>query len=149
MGGRPDTLPSVMRLVEKLVDRGWTLAREGEVDPALKAYAAAATLVGWEKISAEQWNALCWYGSTWRRHEDVMFACEHAVGLDSTNSGILDSRGLARALLGNVARAIEDFDVFARSPEQEDGDRRLRRQWIAALSARQDPFSDSVLATLR
>jgi WD40 repeat protein len=149
MGGRPDTLPSVTGLVERLVSKGWALAREGEVDPALQAYAAAETLVGWEKISAEQWNALCWYGSTWRRHGDVMFACRHAVAQDSTNTGILDSRGLARALLGDVAGAIEDFDAFARSPVQDDADRRLRRQWITALRAGQDPFSDSVLAMVR
>jgi hypothetical protein len=41
-----------------------------------------------------------------------MVACEQAVALALEHGGIADSRGVARALTGDVAGAIADFERF-------------------------------------
>ncbi|MCL2935012.1 MAG: hypothetical protein MGG11_23010, partial [Trichodesmium sp. MAG_R03] len=57
------------------------------------------------QISAFNWNTLCWYGSLDQKAADVMFPCEKAVALSPKHGDIIDSRGLARALTGDIEGA--------------------------------------------
>jgi hypothetical protein len=84
------------------------------------------------QISATHWNSLCWYGSLLGNPQDVMDACEQAVRLDPKNSGIRDSRGLARALTNNITGAIEDFRFYIESKPPLER-RNQREGWIKDL----------------
>ena len=114
---------------------------------ALAAYAEAHALDSLT-ISAGSWNTLCWFGSLWGHATEVLAACERAVALAPEHGGIADSRGLARALTGDVAGAIEDFQTFvAWVPDEQL--RAQRQGWIEALGAGENPFTDEVLLRLR
>lgn len=142
---------------EQLVDAqpllGWgqDLAQAGHVQAALDAYGVVAVLVPEDSIPAWRWNNLCWFASTWRQAhlDEVWAACERAVALDSTDTGVRDTRGLARALRGDTAGAIADFQAFADDPEHSNEERAERRRWIRALRAGGNPFADDVLMRLR
>lgn len=95
---------------------------------------------------------LCWNGSLWGYAADVMNACEQAVALDPENAGSWDSRGVARALVGNTKGAIEDFqDFIDRIEYAEDLDEvKLQRQrWVETLRAGKNPFTPEVIEELR
>jgi hypothetical protein len=77
----------------------------------------------------------------------VLDLCNKAVTVSAGDERIRDSRGIARALSGDVKGAIEDFEAFI----AEDVDERkvaLRRVWIDALRAGQNPFDAIVLDRL-
>ena len=96
-------------------------------------------------IAAESWNILCWNGSMWGHPADVLSACDRAVagGAEGTeNAGPWDSRGVARALMGDHAGAIQDFRTFVdlvSSQEVADEVVAQRRAWIRALGEGKDP----------
>jgi hypothetical protein len=82
----------------------------------------------------------------------VLPACEHAVNQDPKDGTVRDSRGLAHALSGNTAGAIEDFTAAVAWSKENDAYEtfgRLREEWIAALRAGQNPFDQAMLAALR
>ena len=61
---------------------------------------------------------------------------------------MLDSRGVARALTGDVDGAIADFEAFV--ARRANNEARAQRQgWISALRAGQNLFTPEVLRTLR
>jgi hypothetical protein len=102
---------------------------------------SAATLPGWQN------NNVCRYGSLWGHAADVMFACQTAVFLDPNNPDFADSRGIARAMIGDFAGAISDFRYYAEFGWYETD---LRREWIAELAAGRNPLADeSLRQTLR
>jgi tetratricopeptide (TPR) repeat protein len=124
------------------------LMRKGKIDEAIAQYTKAQQLDPHLQVDAEQWNSLCWSGATYQQAAKVMEACEKAVALDPQNFQYRDSRGLARALTGNVTGAIEDFQFFVE--KTEDADRKAQRQrWIEALRKGENPFTAEVLKELR
>lgn len=78
--------------------------------------------------------------------------CERAVELDPVHGGIIDSRGLARALTGDYKGAIEDFEFFVEwskeDPDYEE-DRLKREGWIIELKAGRNPFDPETLEALK
>ncbi|MEZ4708559.1 MAG: hypothetical protein R3A44_15225 [Caldilineaceae bacterium] len=97
------------------------------------------------------WNTLCRYGSLYGfAHQVVNGACEWAVAAapDDLAADMRDSRGLARALTGDVDGALVDFkfNVAAREDSQ------TREAWIARLAAGEAPesiFDAETLAALK
>ena len=77
-----------------------------------------------------------------------MTACEQAVALAPDNGDIRDSRGLARALTGDVAGAIADFQTYVAWTSDEQL-RAQRQGWIEALRRGENPFTPEVLEALR
>src|SRR5437868_15137635 len=76
-----------------------------------------------------------------------MEACETAVALEPENGKFRDSRGLARALTGNIAGAIEDFQAFVDWTDNEE--QKLQRQhWIDALRTGENPFTEEEIESL-
>ncbi|MFB2836605.1 hypothetical protein [Floridanema evergladense] len=71
------------------------------------------------QVSDVDWNSLCWLGYLQRYASDVMFAGEKAVELEPNEGDWRDSRGLARALTGDVKDAIEDFQIFIAQTDDE------------------------------
>jgi tetratricopeptide (TPR) repeat protein len=134
-----------------LVHKGVRLSYRGEVKQAIAAFAKAQQLRPDLEIESASWNEICWNGSLWGYAAEVMFACDRAVELDE-GAGSLDSRGLARALVGDRAGALEDFREFldlARYREGLDNEIAQRTSWIAALERGENPLTKEVLAGLR
>jgi WD40 repeat protein len=97
-------------------------------------------------------NAVCWYGSLDGFARDVLAACERAVALAGDDPSVRDSRGLARALTGDRAGALEDFAAFvdwARDDAARAPFTARREGWVSALRAGRDPFDAETLRTLR
>jgi WD40 repeat protein len=103
-------------------------------------------------------NLACWMGSVDGFAATVRPACERAVALASeSEKGLyMDSRGLARALTGDVTGAVDDFTAavhYFESSPAEGGMRpeyiERRRRWIAALKEGRNPFEPGELASLR
>lgn len=134
------------------ISQGVYLAIEGDIEGALENFAAGQALDPELEIFAEDWNAICWFGSLWGYAADVMDACEKAVALDPDSGGIRDSRGLARALLGDYEGAIEDFEFFLEQYKKKgwcDDDCLRREDWIDALETGINPFDAQLLEDLK
>jgi hypothetical protein len=95
---------------------------------------------------------VCWYGSLDGRPRDVLPACERAVTLAPDDGSVRDSRGVARALTGDLVGAIDDFTAFVAWAHQ-DATRATqaarRDEWIAALRGGRNPFDAATLLALR
>lgn len=101
-------------------------------------------------------NTVCWLGSANRYAQLVLPACEQAVELapDARRRALYgDSRGLARALTGDIAGATKDFSAAVEHMKHDSGFGpeywKLREAWIAALKDGRDPFDDAMLKSLR
>jgi tetratricopeptide (TPR) repeat protein len=137
------------QLAPDFIETGEKLVKEGNVKDALTSYANAQKFDPHLQISAKSWNNLCRHGSLNGSAKEVMFACEKAVNLVPDNVYIRDSRGIAKALTGNKAGAIEDFQAFVNSPGISKEYTEKRRGWIKELNAGKNPFSDEVLQKLQ
>jgi tetratricopeptide (TPR) repeat protein len=143
---RAEALESLLEAYSYLSEGG-RLARAGDISDALQAYQNARERDVRLTIPALSWNLLCWRGSLWGHAAEVMEACEHAVALAPDNGDIRDSRGLARALTGDHAGAIDDFEVYVARTRSDRG-RAQRLDWIAALQSGENPFTAEVLGAL-
>jgi tetratricopeptide (TPR) repeat protein len=132
---------------EALLGKGRQLVRQGKVKEAIAVYAGAERLDPTLQISARSWNTLCWLGSLWRHAGEVMFACERAVELKPDSWDIRESRGVARAMIGDIKGAIEDFQEYIKIVK--DAVKKSQRQrWVDALRAGEDPFTDEEIKPL-
>ncbi|MFZ1025259.1 MAG: WD40 repeat domain-containing protein [Limnoraphis robusta] len=131
-----------------LVRFGKSLAEDDKFDEAIAAFNQAQEFDSNVKITASDWNKLCWEGSINKQAEKVMFACNKAVELAPENGWIYNSRGLARALTGNVDGAVEDFENFVKLTGNEE-EKAQRKGWIESLKKGENPFTDEVLQKWR
>ena len=127
------------------VDKGQELAKQGAVREAIAAFAAAQVSDPNLEIAASSWNHLCWLGSLRGFATDVMAACERAVALAPDRGNIRDSRGVARALIGDYTGAITDFQQYLewvpKNGKSEESIRQ-RQDWIRMLQANQNPSNE-------
>ena len=99
-------------------------------------------------------NTVCWTGSIDGFPKNVFPACEDAVSAapDYMKPYARDSRGLARALLGDYRGAIEDFSFFvewSRGKGAYEEMRHKRETWIVRLKVRDNPFNSATLKAIR
>jgi hypothetical protein len=142
-----------------LVQKGGELARQGKVHEAaqlisraVSVYASIPGLDSDGRLRGQAQNDLCWIGSVAGHASEVMTACENAVRLAGRlkpdDWQIRDSRGLARALTGNISGAIEDFRFLVVNTDDER--LRLQRQgWVKMLENGRNPFTPDVMKELR
>ena len=133
--------------VDALLNKGRKLVTEGKVEEAIASYQKAEKIDP-TQISAFNWNKLCRYGSLYQKAADVMFACDKAVALSPKDGDIIESRGLARALTGDIEGAIADFQVYVNWTSNEEK-KAQRQEWIKALQVGENPFTDELLKELR
>lgn len=150
---------------------GYDLAQRGEVEEALpffvKAQAIAPGIDITKTLSASSWNHACWDGlfkSLARVNNQVvqiqptifdalLLFCERAVESAPEDGSIRDSRGVVRALRGDITGALDDFEFAVAWAQRTDKlgqaflDRRLA--WIDALKAGRNPFDASTIAALQ
>lgn len=140
---------------ERAARRGEELIRAEKVDEGVRllkkaqtALADAQKLGQTPEISVQLWNKIGWLGTVWGKTADFVYSCDQAVAADPSMLEVRDTRGVARALSGNVAGAIEDFEAFVSVSEAgEPKSRRLR--WIQALKKGDNPFTPKELEELR
>lgn len=141
-----------------LLAEGGKAVRQGEVSRALELFHRAQERSERLHVNPALWNDLCWFGSLHGAAERVLFACERAVEQLPASAWTVfrayhrDSRGLARALTGDVAGAVEDFRAVVEKIAQEQGPDaslvRMRQGWIETLRAGENPFTEPVLQDL-
>jgi hypothetical protein len=126
------------------------LARNGAIDDALALYEQGATRLGID-FTYDALNSLCRHGALRGAAERVLAICERLPTSAGPGDAIpladyRDSRGLARALTGNIDGAIGDFEYYADSNGYHAAQ---RREWAERLR-RGDPVSEILNAeTLR
>jgi tetratricopeptide (TPR) repeat protein len=138
-------------VAQTLANQVMFLARQGKNDDALAACVQARKFE--EKpgslVTAYILNALCWWGSLHGHVEKVKFAGNEAVTLAPMNPRYKDTRGLARALTGDLKGAADDFEVYATWKDAPKQQAEKRRRWVESLRAGKNPFTPDVLRGLR
>jgi WD40 repeat protein len=132
---------------EGAIAQGENLVKDGKVQDALDAFLKAQQFESTWKIPQLSWNTLCWYGALYKGAKTVISACDTAVALAPGNVRVRDSRGVARALAGDTAGAIEDFQVFIEGTDWAEG-KKQRQGWIDALKKGKNPFTDKEIDKL-
>jgi WD40 repeat protein/tetratricopeptide (TPR) repeat protein len=135
-----------------LVSQGSSLAKRGKIDEGIEILHRARQVYPEFKADVRYvryCNMLCWAGGVWEKPALVMGACEQAVelGAEREKPFYRDSRGVARALLGDWQGAIADFEAFVKDTEDQTK-RRQRRSWIEALN-KTGKFPQDELKNLR
>jgi tetratricopeptide (TPR) repeat protein len=145
-------LPVHPSVYQELLTETEELTKQGKITSALETLAKVQRLDPAAEISAVTLYGLCWFGSLWEMATAVMHACEKVVELFPDHGIARQGRGLARALTGNFAGAVEDFNMYlewAPQYNQSEADISLRQQWTEALKAHQNPFDAETLKKLR
>ncbi len=150
----PAISPTLQAKQLELVVVGEQLAQVGHIISATQQFSKALAVAPTLPISADSWNILCWYGSLWEHADEVLYACERAVAQQPAHGGIRDSRGIARALLGDDEGAVDDFTFFvthvARNPyNTSENEIVLRKRWITSLQRGENPFTREMLRKMR
>jgi tetratricopeptide (TPR) repeat protein len=147
----PD-LPVPPALVQVLFDSGARLAFQGEIEEAIERYETAVNLAPDFRTPVGTLNAYCWFGSLYGHASEVLPYCDEAIQAAPEAFAVRDSRGLARALTGDFAGAIEDFQFFverAAGAGYSAQTIQQRRGWIVDLKAGRDPFTPELLEQLK
>jgi outer membrane protein assembly factor BamB len=148
--------------VPMLIHQSETLARNGNIDAAMAHFAEVRMLLLDPDLEiepqarAQELTALCWWGSLsgYADEAEVQDVCEQAVGLAPDHGAMRDSRGVHRALTGDVDGAIADFTAFvawARENNVREAEAIIARReaWIAAREAGEHPFTEETRNALR
>ena len=123
------------------------LIREGKIQKAISIFKKSQRIYPAQNKHSEILNSICWLGSLYGYAADVTEACESAVNLSEGNANIIDSRGLSRALSGNIKGAIEDFNAFINKTDNQEY--KLQRQkWVKALNVGTNPFTEEEIKKL-
>ena len=142
-------LRTVREGIAAQISQGLAAQILGEVDLDLLEESTALQI---DLEDADLLNKICWSGSLSGVASRVLPYCEQAVTLDPDSAYIHDSRGLARALTGDYAGAIQDFQFFVdhRMDQEFDENRVQQRQrWIVDLKAGRKPFTPETLEELK
>jgi WD40 repeat protein/tetratricopeptide (TPR) repeat protein len=124
------------------------LARMGKITEAVDVYQRLTADHARFGISGSFWNELAWFGCLFGRPQEVMFAAEKAVSIQPDASW-LDTRGVTRALVGNLTGAIEDFSAFVNGKSPDEKEKAMRREWIVSLKEGRNPFTSELLEQLK
>jgi len=135
------------QIVKDVIEEQISDLAAGNLRPSLSLLEDAKK-IGLEIEDALKLNNICWFGSIYGYATDVLEYCEQAVILAPENQNIRDSRGLARALTGNIEGAISDFQYFIEHSTSNDLIQE-RQQWIADLRAGKNPFTPEELEKLK
>jgi acetyl esterase/lipase len=138
----------LLRAAQRLQE-GMRHAEAGDIASALDAYRDAQS--GSEKltITGRHWDTLCRQGGLWQHAAAVVPSCERAVALSPAAAWIRDSRGIVRAMTGNTAGAIADFEFVVERIPPGRPERDERQAWLAELRAGRNPFTPELLTRLR
>lgn len=144
-------LPTHVSVLAPIFDRAKAAAAAGDRRETTRHYDALARQAD-NTDDVYVANQVCWVGSLDGAPRQVLPLCERAVALGRGDGNVRDSRGVARALLGDRAGAIEDFKAFIAWAQRAQPESPLiakREAWLATLEQGRNPFDADVLAALR
>ncbi len=131
---------------------GWRLAYQEKIAEALTALKQASAQDSTLPLWPGAWNAVCWNGALAGQAAAVLTACDKAVqGTPAAAPRFFSvhlSRGIVRALTGDLAGAAADLEACSACQGSDDEDNDLR-VWLDALHDNRNPFTPAVLASLR
>jgi tetratricopeptide (TPR) repeat protein len=142
----PSDDPGPLAALPTLRD-GWHLAAEGRIPEAVAAYERALELDPTLSPSAAAWSTLCWSGAIGGHPAAVLEACDRGLEVSPDDPALHNARGVARALIGDLAGARADLQAGLDHPWRVDRD--TRTAWIEALGDNQNPFTADALERLR
>lgn len=147
----PDAAGELEPLIAALdsLAAGRALGAKGDVAGAVAAFERARRRSDRLTVPWGAWNGVCWQGSLQGHAAAALPVCERAVAMAPWSGQVRDSRGLARALTGDFAGAIADFEFFLADTDPRSPARAAREAWIAALREGRNPFTPEVLEALR
>ena len=135
---------------EPLLAKASRKLQEGNILEAIALYQQADE--GAEKPAPVHWNELCWQGSMWGHAEQVLFACDRAVSAAQypvERAAARDSRGVARALVGNREGAMSDFEAYVNFDGVPLPGQDRRKIWIETLRAGGNPIDPREITEFR
>ena len=155
----PKSLAQTPRFKAAVVlSQGMDGGKQGNVLAAIQAYQDAQTIDTGLEIDAEIWDLLCWVGVLYNQAAEILFASEKATHSDPDWPIYRDTRGLVRALTGDLQGAIDDFEFvtkklstsgYASSHRSLHYGADEQQVWLEALRLGQNPFTPEVLEALR
>jgi uncharacterized protein YjbI with pentapeptide repeats len=157
----PESLAQTPRFKAALVlSQGIDECKQGNVLAAIQAYQNAQLIDTGLEIDANIWDLLCWVGALHNQAPDVLYASEKATHAKPDSPIYRDTRGLVRALTGNLQGAIEDFQSVLEKVDDHviyenthrsvgSGDTEQRQEWLKALRLGENPFTPEALEALR
>ncbi len=158
VGVSPELLKQPKFSAVVVLNKGLRWVTEGKVKAAIAAYKKAQQLDPNLHISANFWSILCWYGCLYGNAADVLDAGQKAVSLEPDYIPYQESRGLARALTGDIVGALADFQAVLDSPSLQFNrfyrfycrvDHQRLQRWVEALKAGKNPFTPEEVEALR
>src|SRR5262249_18596025 len=132
-------LPVHSSVYEPVLKEIEALTQQGRIISALEILTKVQRLEPAAARYADVLYRLCWFGSLWNAATEVMPTCDKAVALFPDNGIAHQGRGLARALTGNIAGAVEDFTMYlewAPTNNQPEQDISLWQQWSCTSKLR-------------
>jgi hypothetical protein len=133
-----------------------TMNKFGKQGASRESLALLKQAVEWSRgvMDYQIQNDICWAGGITGNPKIVLPNCDEAVRLSWQAPEMRDSRGVARAQVGNLDGALADFEAFmekAKEPDSgwEPATLETRSSWIEMLKKGQNPFNDETLAKLR
>ncbi|MDJ0676519.1 MAG: pentapeptide repeat-containing protein [Calothrix sp. MO_167.B42] len=148
----PKTLKQELKFTAAVaLSQGISLIKQHQIKKAITAYNQAQKLDSQIEISAYFLHLLCWRGSLYGHAVEVLYAGEKAVELEPDHPNYLDTRGLARALTGNLTGAVSDFQQVLDSAYLDDSEskKQRRQRWLEVLRAEGNPFTPEEIKALR
>ncbi|MGR9044611.1 MAG: nSTAND1 domain-containing NTPase [Gammaproteobacteria bacterium] len=137
--------------VPTLLQKAYKQAGEGQLNEAIALLQEAGERDPTLKVKVSYWNGLCWWSSLSGRAAEAMPACDKAVDLSQGYGMYRDSRGVARALSGDMSGAIEDFEAYLEQTYQDPAVEQLkpkRRHWLEALRKGENPIDQAEMKEL-
>ena len=158
----PESLTQTPRFKAAVVlSQGINQCKRGNVLAAIQAYQDAQLIDIGLEIDANIWDLLCWVGALYNQAADIQYASDKANHSNSHFPIYRDTRGLVRALTGDLQGAIEDLEwVLVRIDDGNiyenpyrfigfEDDVQQRREWLEVLHMGENPFTPEVLEALR
>ncbi|MCT7992672.1 pentapeptide repeat-containing protein [Laspinema olomoucense] len=160
VGASPELEQQPRFLAARVLSQGYSWVREGKVKEAIEAYQQAQEIDPNLQVSAKFWSLLCWYGCLYGKATDALDAGEKAVSLEPDNIDYQESRGLAKALSGDIDGALTDFQAVLESSSLPSYSSRFNHlylairkpqwhRWVEALKTDENPFTPEELEALR
>jgi hypothetical protein len=132
---------------------GWHVAYQGKIAEALAAMTQASAQDSTLPLWPAAWNTVCWNGALAGQAAAVLPACDKAVARTPADAprffSVHLSRGIVRALTGDLAGAATDLEACATCQGTDDEEGNRLRVWLDALHDNRNPFTPAVLESLR
>ena len=157
----PESLTQIPRFKAALIlSQAMDGGVQGNIVAAVQGYKLAQTIDTGLEIEPDVWDLLCWVGALHNQAKIILFASDKATHSNPDFPVFRDTRGLVRALTGDIQGAIADFESVVEQISDHsvfcsayrlvgDGDVELRRKWLEALRLGQNPLTPEKLEVMR